>query len=330
MNQSEATRCGYLLYDSTAVAYALALKLKAPAGAVVALHLPSCVVAVGVKGEKLVFARRYMLSGDDEGALRFGLSSLHQDVQGLKRQGQANPDRIHWVESLVETPVWPKAEYDIPFERLPLSPLDVDGTVQWSALPGIVGRLDPRACLGPKDEIRLLPLERMEKWVWAGLAVLAPALIAGTLLLHGRAGDLERRAEDLRRDNAALRSALQTEASRVAALGGGEFDAAGSRLWAERIRTAGAAPTMAALWDLLAKAKPRGCTVSSLVVNYQGDGVNVRLQGSMDQGVAESQAVFAEFLSRLGQAGFRVNQQALALDGLANAFTIELARPAGN
>jgi hypothetical protein len=81
---------------------------------------------------------------------------------------------------------------------------------------------------------------------------------------------------------------------------------------------------------MLAKAKPRGCTVSSLVLNYQGDGVNVRLQGSMDQGVAESQAVFAEFLSRLGQAGFRVNQQALALDGLANAFNIELARSAGN
>ncbi len=329
MNLSDRTSQGYLLYDSTAAAYGFAMNMKSAGGDMVALHLPSCVVAVAVKGEKIVFAHRYILSGDDEAALRFGLSSLHQDAQGLKRQGLADLKQIHWIEALTATPTWPKADYDIPFERLPLIALDVDGETQWSALPELMGRLDPRACLGPRDEIRLLPLEGLEKWIWASLAVVAPALVAGTLLLYSRSGELTQRTADLQRDNVVLRQTLAAETAKIADQGQNSLDPAAAKQVAERIRTAGAAPTMARLWNDLARAKPSGLSIASLNVNYAPGAVNLRLLGNMDQGVAESQAVFSDFLTRLNKAGFTVSQQTLALDGQANSFAIELTRPVG-
>ena len=84
---------------------------------------------------------------------------------------------------------------------------------------------------------------------------------------------------------------------------------------------------LGAVWNNLARLRPASCRIQALELTYESTLAKVRLEGVIDLGLTQAQAVYSAFLTALEQGGFVVKQQSFQLDVDSNFFSMVLEKP---
>ncbi|MBT8764146.1 hypothetical protein KFV02_09400 [Desulfohalobiaceae bacterium Ax17] len=324
LDKATKTRQGYLLFDTLGLLYGLFLGLKRKKAVALALHIPEAILLLAGRRGRVFWARRYALAGDDEHALQEGIFACVQDL--LTQSGGEDIEQIEWLEGLADNPVWPQIlPQGVSFYRWPLYILELDGRKVWSSLPGAVRHVSKKACFGPKNEIWALGLEKIEKWVWAAMLGLSLSFGASAILFDKtnkqvelEISQLEQQAQELVKDIKELQEPLQ-KLQRYS-----KEDLSRLRELAQNIKDATLSPKLIEIWNGLAKLKPRVCRIEALEIKYIKDGVQVRLEGTIDADLIQAQSVFTKYLAMLEEAGYKILRKDIDLSLENNFFALTL------
>ena len=82
------------------------------------------------------------------------------------------------------------------------------------------------------------------------------------------------------------------------------------------------------VWNLISEARPKACAIQSLEITYENKTATIGVEGTIGVGLNQARTLYSEFLSRLGQSGFRIVHQEFQLDMETNHFIVTLERSA--
>jgi len=211
---------------------------------------------------------------------------------------------------------------------LPVRALRFDGQTWFTALPDLLGRLDNGTAFTPLAERTLARLQPWEKWLWTGSLAASLFLGGAGWWLGGTAQRIETHRDSLRVEKTTLQGTLDELTAANQFPDQDRTVLAEAMETAQTIENARSAPPAALLWNTVARLRPRSCRLQALEINHSPRLVRLRLEGSIELGLTQAQAVYTDFLEALNRAGLRVVQQEFRLDLDTNFFSLLLEKGA--
>ncbi len=323
----ERSSSGFLLHDSVTLLQGLLPSRPRGQTVTLILHLPLTLILMSGRNGDILWTRRFALSDDHGPDFRASVSAAMHEMRQAERDLGFDVDHTVWIEGWSQAPMRPP-EQSQPMEVLPVRAMHHGSEIWHTALPDLIGRLDDKSAFTPVADRTLARLQPWEKWLWA--TTLAAGLFLGGAgwWLHGEAERIEHDGKLLQSHKTDLLSTLNALAltnrfpdqDREALARGLET--------AQKLRQAQSAPPAALLWNTVARLRPPSCRVQALEITYAADLVRVRLEGSIELGLTQAQAVYTDFLKSLDRAGLRVVQQDFRLDLDTNFFSLMLEQGA--
>ncbi|MDD2219253.1 MAG: hypothetical protein PHO79_03675 [Desulfoplanes sp.] len=326
--ESEKAPEGFLLHDTVGLLAGLLRTMKRDGPVALALHLPEAVLVVAGDYKRVVWARRYVLAGGDVAALRDGFDVIAQDIQTASRDAGMDIREVRWIESLTREVHWPEySSEEVHFTRLPVFGVQRGEDSLYSSLPGIIDSVPRSTSLSEPAERVMVSVGRWEKWILASVCFLAVIIAGSGVWMHQHLDGLDHQIRQLSSD----KSMLQGEyASLVASIGftrEESMQAADASKAAAMVQRVDQSVPLAAVWNGLAMLRPASCRIQALELTYESNVGTLRLEGVIDLGLTQAQAVYGAFLTALEQGGFVIKQQHFQLDVDSNFFSMVLEKP---
>jgi len=326
--ESEKAPEGFLLHDTASLLAGFLKKMKREGPVALALHLPDAVLVVAGDHKRVVWARRYTLAGEDLVALTDGFDVISQDIQTASREAGMDVQEIVWIESLTKTLTWPDySSGSVHYTRLPVFGIRRGKDTWYSSLPGMMDTVPRSTSLSEPAERVMVEIGRWEKWILASVLCLAVMIAGAGAWMHQHLGGLE----DQIRQLSSYKGRLQSDyASLVASAGFTRKESALAKdagKAAAMVQRVDQSVPLGAVWNNLARLRPASCRIQALELTYESTLAKVRLEGVIDLGLTQAQAVYSAFLTALEQGGFVVKQQSFQLDVDSNFFSMVLEKP---
>ena len=326
--ESEKAPEGFLLHDTVSLLAGFLKKMKRDSPVALALHLPEAVLVVAGDHKRVVWARRYTLAGEDLAALKDGFEVISQDIQIARREAGMDVREILWIESLTKELIWPDhSREEVCFTRLPVSGLQKGEDTWYSSLPGMIDSVPRSTSLSEPAERAMVEVGRWEKWILTSLLCLALMIAGAGAWMHQHLNGLENQIRQL----SSYKGRLQGEYASLAASVGftrkesAQVKDAGEA--AAKVQRVDQSIPLAAVWNSLARLRPASCRIQALELTYENTQAKLRLEGVIDLGLTQAQAVYSAFLAALEKGGFVVKQQSFQLDVDSNFFSMVLEKP---
>ncbi len=326
--ESEKSPEGFLLHDTVGLLAGLLKKMKRDGPVALALHLPEAMMVVAGDRKRVIWARRYALAGEDLPALADGFEVISQDLQIARREAGMDIREVLWIESLTRALIWPEdPSEEIRFTRLPVFGLRQGEAVVYSSLPGLMGMVPQSLALSePADRI-LVEVGHWEKWILAGVFSLTLMLAGAGVWMHRHVGGLEDQARQLASQKRTLRRTYSSLTASVGFTREEQARAVDASKAAARVQRVEQSVPLAAVWNGLAGLRPASCRIQALELTYENTLAKLRLEGVIDLGLTQAQAVYSSFLAALEKKGFVVKQQNFQMDMDSNFFSMVLEKP---
>ena len=310
---------GLAIFDIVALLRGVIMKLPGNKLHAVGFRQEGSLLLLVGKGRDIHLARRYALSGEGETGAGECLQTIRQDLKSLEKRNLGAVNRLCLIDPLLpenhdqEFSEVTYLENNLVLVRWPLEPVSLRGETWWSALPGVMRGLPLSASLGSRCERWILPLERKEKAIWAG--ILGGAMLFAVLALFLSQGnkDLLQQCKTLENQIAFL------DAKAAEPVKSDSRSLAPYVSLAESLARARELPPLVRIWNRLAKAKPDEICLDSLSVRYEEEGVLVDMKARIPGNLARTQQLQIEFERNLQQAGFTPTNRALSLKNESEA-----------
>lgn len=328
--ECEMSPQGFLLHDSVTLLAGMLRRMKQKGPVTLALHLPKAVVVVAGDRKRCVWARRYVLADRGMLSLADGLGGIVQDLLAVSRESGTDITNVLWIESLTATPSFPDVHFEgVTFTRSPVCALaraDTGG-VYYSSLPGLMDQVADSKALTNGVERNLVRLGKWEKWILGSLFFLACMLGSAGWWLRSHSNELEQQVRQLSHQKHLLQTEYASLSSREG-FSSEDMNRVESAIQvATTLQRVGKSAPLAQVWNVLAELRPVPCRIQALEVTYLETAVKVRLEGVVDLGLTQAQAVYTSFLEALKRGGFVIKKQSFQLDVDSNFFSMILEKP---
>lgn len=324
---SERSHAGFLLHDSATLLQGLIRSW--PKGQTVALlfHLPLALVLMAGHNGAILWSRRFALASDEGADFASSVDAAMHDMRQAAREQGFDLDSTVWIEGWSQHAIQPP-DQSRTMNVLPVRALRFDGQTWFTALPDLLGRLDNGTAFTPLAERTLARLQPWEKWLWTGSLAASLFLGGAGWWLGGTAQRIETHRDSLRVEKTTLQGTLDELTAANQFPDQDRTVLAEAMETAQTIENARSAPPAALLWNTVARLRPRSCRLQALEINHSPRLVRLRLEGSIELGLTQAQAVYTDFLEALNRAGLRVVQQEFRLDLDTNFFSLLLEKGA--
>ena len=326
--ESEKATEGFLIHDTVSLLVGFLKKMKCEGPVALALHLPDAVLVVAGDHKRVVWARRYTLAGDDQAALKDGFDVISQDIQTASREAGTDVQEVVWIESLTRTLTWPEYSSDsVHFTRLSVFGIQRGKDIWYSSLPGMIDTVPASTSLSEPAERVMVTIGRWEKWILASVVCLALMIAGAGGWMHQHLSGLENQIRQLSSYKGRLQGDYRSLVASVGFTQKESTQAKDAGKAAAVVQRVDQSVPLATAWNSLARMRPPSCRIQALELTYENTLAKLRLEGVIDLGLTQAQAVYSGFLTALEQGGFVVKQQSFQLDVDSNFFSMVLEKP---
>ncbi|WP_456324468.1 hypothetical protein [Desulfonauticus submarinus] len=308
------TQEGFVYFDTVCLLYGLLSQNKTKKPKAIILRGDGYLTLIVGYKKKVLFAQKYPLENISAHAINETFNDCVRELKDINSQ----IDTIEWIEELSESPTSPEvtSEDNITIVKWPLAKLTGDnGKTYWSSLPFVVQTISPNVCFGPKQELPILFLEKIEKWILLALLIISFSFIGASYFLY-------QNTKDLQKSNTALKNYLSILTEKMQKK---KFFQTLNQLktqhledtvkFSKKLEKAIISPNILTLWNSIAKIIPENFQLNKLNVDYNNaNQTDILLEGIIDSDISTVQASFSKFLIKLEQNGYTIKEKNIELD----------------
>jgi len=319
-NKFFQTKEGFILFEGFNLLYGLALKQKKAKAYV--LQIKNDVLLLAGCKQQIFLFNKFSLTETTEANIQDVCSSIQQEL--ANNPLTSTIQEVEWIEGFTFTPCWPESLPDeLTWSKWSVCEFELEGKKIYTSLPFLLNQVELKASLTPKSEIFAYKLQKIEKWILGAMGGLAAAVGMACYFFNQANLQLSKNIPILKHEVFRLQTKLQRLNKSLEGYNPKEFKQLKS--FAQQLSIATNAPKLVTLLNVLTRLKPAEMEVRGLKIAYSPQEINFVEQGKIIGDLVSVQNIFNDYLQRLKQKGFMLNQKKFNLNLDNNEFTLNFS-----